>query len=139
MFTAFTAASAGISIIGDMFGASEARKQTEQQVRQLELQKKQDQLVFEQRHIKRLDNLKTTVNSNIALAGFRGISPASGSFKAIEQKSFGDFNEDENMDSLNLKLKEQYADVQEEAARQEGQAQEVAPFFKTAADIFSSL
>ncbi len=43
------------------------------------------------------------------------------------------------MDNLNLKLKEQYADVTEQAAKTRGQAAEAAPFFKTAADIFSWL
>ncbi|MEE9458269.1 MAG: hypothetical protein V3V84_00735 [Candidatus Bathyarchaeia archaeon] len=135
MFAA-AAASAGISILGDIFQASEESKKSGREVENLELSKQQDQLVFKERHLKRLDNLKTIVNSNIALAGFRGISPASGSFKAIEQKSFADFNEDENMDNLNLKFKEQYIDEQEKAIQEESFGKEVAPFFKTASDLF---
>ncbi len=51
----------GLSVIGDIFQASEAKKETDQQVKEIELQKKQDELAFEERHLKRLDNLKTTV------------------------------------------------------------------------------
>lgn len=130
------AASMGLSIIGDIFGAEEAGEQEEAQIRGLEIRKRQDQLAFEQRHLTRLDNLKTIVNTNIALAAYRGVSPASGSFKAIEQKSFGEFYEDENMDKLNEKFREQYTEAQEEAVRTETEAKEVAPFFKTTVDIF---
>lgn len=135
MFAALSAAGMGLSIIGDIVGAKEVAQQTEQQEKNLELRKQQDQLAFEQRHIKRLDNLKTIISSNIALAGYRGVSPVSGSFKAIEQKSFADFNEDENMDNLNSKFQEQYIDEQGKAIKEEAFGREVAPFFKTGAQL----
>lgn len=129
----------GMSILGGIVSGSATQETSEAQVQALEAQKKQEEVAELSRSVKRLDNLKTVVGSNLALAGARGISPASGSFKAIEGKSFDEFNEDENLDKLNLAYKEQFISQEEAATREEARAREVGGFFQSVESIFKFL
>lgn len=132
-------ASIGVSIVGDMIQSSAASDATDAKIAALETRKKQEEVAEKSRSIQRADNLQTVVTGNLALAGARGISPVSGSFKAIQNKDFEKFNEDENMDELNTLYKEQSLDAEERGVSAEGEAKEIAPFLKTGADIFKSL
>ena len=120
---------------GAAVGAAEESNLANKRNEALETEKRQVQLSEKERSVKRLDNLKNIIDSNLATAAFRGVNPASASFKAISRKSFDQFNEDENLDQLNTLYKEQFITQQQAAGTEEAGAKEAGGFFKAIGDI----
>ena len=83
---------------------------------QLGRQKAEEKTAETKRSIDRLDKLRSITSSNAARAGASGINPGSSSFKAVNEKSFNKFDEDENADLLNLKNRQETLTEQQQLA-----------------------
>jgi len=129
----------GLSILGGILGAGGKQQQASGSIAGLELEKREVGLSEQARSIKRLDDLNTIIGTNLTVAAARGVAPSSGSFKAVSQASFGDFNEDEKMDQLNTALKEQFIEQKEENLQDQANAQGISGILGSVGSVISGL
>jgi hypothetical protein len=101
------------------FGVQQRQAAASAQNAALESRLHQEKLAETKRSIDRLDRVHQIVSNNIATAGARGISPASGSFKAINEEAYNKFDEDENADLLNLQYRTSYINQLEDVNDEE--------------------
>lgn len=90
--------SAGTGILS-IFQATAAEDFQERVIREQQLQAR---LAYGQRSLQRMDQLQHTLAENQVMAAVGNVSQASGTFRAIQEKSFGNFEQDENADALNF-------------------------------------
>lgn len=102
--------SGALAVMGvgsSILSASEQIRAGKLKTEQLGREYAQERTSETKRSIDRLDNLNSIISSNVARAGATGTSPSSSSFKAVNEKSYNKFDEDENADLLNLKIRQQ--------------------------------
>ncbi len=104
----------GVATAGSLFEQQQAEQA---QIGQFRLQQTQLRIAETTRSSARIDRLQSVFGSQLAQEVARGISPASGSFKAIQQKSFNAFEDDQRADALNLSFKENALNSQIDATR----------------------
>ena len=85
-----------------------AKSQAELQNTNLRERMVQEQIASGNRTIARQDQLRTIISADQVSEVARGVSLASPTFRAITQKSFSAFAEDERADALNLSFKESF-------------------------------
>jgi hypothetical protein len=106
--TALALISTGVSVFGDLFGASE-------QEEALEERKREEEMASDKRQIqadKKMENIIALQKVRAATSGFK----YTGSFANLALSSFQDFAEDRQAELLNLHLKENNIDQAESNA-----------------------
>lgn len=109
------------------------------QEQQFRLQQTQVRLATTEREKARADRLQRIFGTQLAQEAARGISPASPSFKAIQQKSFNAFENDNKADALNLSFKENALSSQIDATRSAARAAEFGSIANFALSSFNQL
>lgn len=85
--------------------------------KQLELQRKQAEILADQQAIARDNKMRRILGQQRVTAAAQGGTP--GSFAAIERASFEAFAEDTRISDLNLMMKEESFDISEENVKQQ--------------------
>lgn len=88
---------------------------------------------------KRITKLRQVFGSQLAEAVARGVSPASPTFKAIQQQSFNNFEQDNKADALTLSFKENALSSQIDATQSAARAGEFASIANFAFSSFNQL
>jgi len=104
----------GASVVGQgvsLIGQQEAASEQEAAIRRQELA---NRVAANQQQLARNDKLRRIVSSQVARAGAMGITPDSGSFKAIQIDTFNQAAQDNEAANLNLEMKQDYLDQQEQ-------------------------
>lgn len=101
-----------------LFSIKNRQSGADLQVKELENQRKEQQLQTEDKKIRETDKLNKMLSTQRAMMAARGVSTSSGAFRGLTVGDFENYQQDLNADTLNLdfamtKLDAQIGDVRE--------------------------
>lgn len=129
--------SAGL-IIGStalsMYSQSQAANAQEEA---LKIRQQQERIAAKNRSLQREQSLLQVLSTQRSMAGARGVIGAGGSFQAIQQGAFQQFDQDERADALNTSYNEQYLAAEGNIARTNANMNMMNSLFKAGGSLFN--
>ena len=132
------AADIGFKLLGFGFSQASISKGLDLQEQSLDEMAEQVKLKTNVETIQRYKTLQETIGANVASAASRGISTASGTFKAINSTNYGVFNTDERYAQANQAMQLRRIEAEKMMAEQRASNAEWGSFFDTVTGVLGA-